>query len=169
VFGKYYLLGFRDHSLTEIYSVPPGFTFGIANVDYVSPILDSPHGKRLMCRCSVAITNLTTKSQLPSNPCTTVRKLRSISAFDFRLFYVRPVQGKLQQGRYLTRSIHLPTSHLHLPPLATARSALTGPVSGKYDPRNPNGISLKSHLIRCLLHISRHLRSRHHRFESLWR
>jgi len=42
VLGKYYLLTFHDYTLMEILdSVPPGFTFGIANIGYVSSVLDS--------------------------------------------------------------------------------------------------------------------------------
>lgn len=40
MFGKYYLLISHDYTLTEVLdSIPPGFTFGIANVDYVRSVL----------------------------------------------------------------------------------------------------------------------------------
>lgn len=62
--------------LTEpLCSIAPGFTFGIADIDYVSFTSDyASQPQRLIFRFSVAITNSMTKSRLSNKPFTIVSK-----------------------------------------------------------------------------------------------
>lgn len=84
--------------------------------------------KRLTPHFSVAITNLTIKSQLLSNPCITVRKSPFINV---NFTHSIRLQSKEDSSKVNISLEAFDFNFLILSPLsATARSALTGPIDG---------------------------------------
>ena len=85
-----------------MYSVPPGFRLGLANVEYVS-FAKGILLVKLNFFLSGPITNLTSMSQLPTDPTTTVSKPPFTHVFyKIRSSNLLTVKGsRTHQGEYI--------------------------------------------------------------------